>query len=109
MAATVQPQTRQFELAHVLVLDLADASSLPASRHRVQLDDLQEFVRRTSKFSGALAKDPIGMSPSRDGMVLVFYGDPEAPLRCAMEISRQARSAKRIHLRMGLHSWPVSS
>lgn len=107
MAATVQPQTQQLELAHVLFLDVAGFSSLPASQQRVALQDLQECVHRTSEFGKAQSKDQITVVPSVDGMALVFFGDPEAPLRCAVEISRSARKEERIRLRMGLHSWPV--
>src|ERR1039457_173668 len=59
MAATVHPQTQQLELAHVLLLDIAGSSSLPASQQRVLLENLQEFVRRTSEFGRARAKDQI--------------------------------------------------
>lgn len=107
MAATVQPQTQRLELAHVLFLDVAGFSSLPASQQRVELQDLQECVHRTSEFGKARVKDQITVVPSGDGMALVFFGDPEAPLRCAVEISRSARREERIRLRMGLHSWPV--
>jgi len=107
MAATVQPQTQQLELAHVLLLEIADSSSLPASQQDARLHDLQEVVCRTNEFVKARARDQITVVPSGAGMALVFFGDPEAPLRCAVEISRQARDAEKFHLRMGLHSWPV--
>ena len=107
MAATLQPQTQQLELAHVLVLDIAGSSSLPVAEQRVLLENLQEFVHRTREFGRARAQDQITVVPSGDGMALVFFGDPEAPLRCAVEISRCARSTNKFRLRMGLHSWPV--
>ena len=40
-------------------------------------------------------------------MALVFYNTPEAPVECALEISRAAKSIP-IKLRMGVHSGPVS-
>jgi serine/threonine protein kinase len=107
MAATLQPQTQQLELAHVLFLDVAGSSSLPVAQQRVLLQNLQECVHDTSEFGRARARDQITEVPSGDGMALIFFGDPEAPLRCAVEISRSARSAEKIRLRMGLHSWPV--
>ena len=107
MAATIQPQTQQLEFAHVLLLEIAGSSSLPGSQPGSRLNDLQELVRRTSEFGKARAGDQITVMPSGAGIALVFFGDPEAPLRCAVEISRQARGAERVHLRMGLHSWPV--
>jgi serine/threonine protein kinase len=107
MAAIIQPQTQQLELAHVLLLDVAGSSSLPPTQQRVLLENLLEFVRRTSEFGKARARDQILEVPSADGMALAFFGDPEAPLRCALEISRSFRGAEKIRFRMGLHSWPV--
>src|SRR5437016_1126480 len=41
-------------------------------------------------------------------MALVFYNTPEAPVECALEISRAARENPELKLRMGIHSGPVS-
>src|SRR5947199_5919841 len=41
-------------------------------------------------------------------MALVFYTSPEAPVRCAMELSRALQGHPRLRLRMGIHSGPVS-
>src|ERR1700690_707592 len=107
MAAIVPPQAQQLDLAHVLCLDLAGSSSPPALQDRAALQNLQEVVQRTSEFGRARAMNQISVAPSGDGMAFVFIGDPEAPLRCAVEISRKIPSAARARLRMGLHSWPV--
>ena len=41
-------------------------------------------------------------------MALVFFGDPEAPARCAVHLDQMVRSGSAaIRLRMGLHSGPV--
>jgi adenylate cyclase len=40
-------------------------------------------------------------------MALVFYTSPEAPVRCAMELSRLLKDRPRLRLRMGIHSGPV--
>ena len=40
-------------------------------------------------------------------MALVFFGDPETPVRCAVELSRALRQHPEIKLRMGIHSGPV--
>lgn len=108
MAAIVPPQAQQLELAHVLFLDVADSSSLSASQHHAALQNLQEFIERTSEFCKARARDQITVTPCGDGMAVVFSGDPETPLRCAVEISRCARSTNKFRLRMGLHCWPES-
>ena len=41
-------------------------------------------------------------------MALVFYTSPDAPVRCAMQISRALKDHPRLHIRMGIHSGPVS-
>ena len=41
-------------------------------------------------------------------MALVFYTSPEAPVQCAVEISRALKEHPRLQLRMGIHSGPVS-
>src|SRR5437870_10146852 len=40
-------------------------------------------------------------------MALVFFNDPEAPVRCGLELSRMLRSHPGIALRMGIHSGPI--
>jgi serine/threonine-protein kinase len=41
-------------------------------------------------------------------MALVFFNSPEAPVRCAIEISKQLKQHPRLSLRMGIHSGPVN-
>src|SRR5213594_2217954 len=41
-------------------------------------------------------------------MALVFYTSPEAPVRCAIELSRALKDHRRLRVRMGIHSGPVS-
>ena len=41
-------------------------------------------------------------------MALVFYKSPEEPAQCAVEISRALKEHPHLHLRMGIHSGPVS-
>src|SRR3954451_10282796 len=41
-------------------------------------------------------------------MALVFYNTPEAPVECALEISRAVKEHPELKLRMGVHSGPVS-
>src|SRR5947207_15678707 len=41
-------------------------------------------------------------------MALVFFNSPEAPVRCAIEISQVLKESPQIRLRMGIHSGPVN-
>src|SRR5260370_12457948 len=45
--------------------------------------------------------------PTGDGMALAFFGDPLAPVRCAIELSRSLHASSEIPLRMGLSSGPT--
>jgi TolB-like protein/Flp pilus assembly protein TadD len=42
-------------------------------------------------------------------MALVFFGSPEAPVRCALEIGKAIKNYPRLQLRMGIHSGPVNA
>ena len=46
--------------------------------------------------------------PTGDGMSLVFFDDPQAPIECATEIAAALKSHPDIRLRMGIHSGPVN-
>jgi class 3 adenylate cyclase len=42
-------------------------------------------------------------------MALIFHGNPEEPVECALEVSRALKAHPELPLRMGVHSGPVSS
>src|SRR5207244_8466577 len=72
---------------------------------------LQIFNRKergTEQFHGADVNTRLITIPTGDGMALVFYNTPEAPVECALEISRAAREHPELKLRMGVHSGAVS-
>jgi eukaryotic-like serine/threonine-protein kinase len=68
---------------------------------------LQDAVRQTSEFVRAEAADELIRLPTGDGMALVFFRDAEAPVRCALELSRILQDYPSVQLRMGIHSGPV--
>ncbi len=103
MAATVQLQTQQLEVAHVLFMDIAGYVRLPSAEQNRLLQELQGCIRSTKEFSEERARDQIISLECAEGIALVFFGDPEAPLRCAMEVNHRTRTTERIRLRMGLH------
>jgi class 3 adenylate cyclase len=41
-------------------------------------------------------------------MALVFRDNPEAPARCALELSKRLKSHSELRVRMGIHSGPVN-
>ena len=46
--------------------------------------------------------------PTGDGGALVFRNSPEAPVLCALEISKALKSHPELRIRMGIHSGPVN-
>src|ERR1700730_10149796 len=99
--------SRTLEIAHVLFTDIVGYSKLPMDEQEELLMQLQEAVRQTSEFSRAEAADELIRLPTGDGMALVFFRDAEAPVRCALELSRALRNHPDLKLRLGIHSGPV--
>ncbi len=100
-------QHKAMKLAHVLFMDIVDYSNLPIDQQTKVVQTLQEIVRGTAEVTRAQATDQIISIATGDGMALVFFNDPMAPVQCAMEISRALKSRPEIKLRMGIHSGPV--
>ena len=96
------------QIAHVLFMDIVGYSKLLINdQSRIQ-QELNEIVRHTEQFRHAEAAKKLICLPVGDGMALVFFDHPEAPARCALEISKALQSHPQIPLRMGLHSGPVN-
>jgi len=96
------------EIAHVLFIDIVGYSKLSINEQRAAVDELNHIVRASDEFQKAEASDRLIKIPTGDGMALVFYTSVEAPVQCAVEISRVVREHPRLQLRMGVHSGPVS-
>jgi adenylate cyclase len=98
----------QLEIAHVLFMDVVGYSKLLLDEQRQRLQALNEVVRSTAQFRASEANGKLVRIPTGDGMALIFRDTVEAPLRCAVEISQEIKKHPEIHLRMGIHSGPVS-
>ena len=98
----------ELEIAYVLFIDIVGYSKLLIDQQRRLLELLNEIVRGTEQFRKAEASHRLITIPTGDGMALVFYNAPEAPVECALEISRAAREHPELKLRMGVHSGAVS-
>jgi TolB-like protein/class 3 adenylate cyclase/Tfp pilus assembly protein PilF len=107
MAAEVKKEI-QLEIAHVLFTDIVGYSTLPINQQRALVERLNEIVRGTDEFQAAEAARRLIKIPTGDGITLVFYHSPEAPVECALEISRALKQHPELPLRMGIHSGPVS-
>ncbi len=95
-------------MAHVLFLDLVGFSLIAeiAEQRRI-VEELQEVVRRVPEFQRAAASDESVRLPTGDGMALVFFRDPVASVRCAIQLARTLREHPHLKVRMGLHTGPV--
>src|SRR6266699_915041 len=98
----------QLEIAHVLFTDIVGYSKLPINEQRALVELLNETVRGTDEFQAAETAGCLIKIPTGDGITLVFYHSPEAPVECALEISRALKQHPELQLRMGIHSGPVS-
>ena len=98
----------KFEIGHVLFIDIVGYSKLLITEQSDQLQTLREVVRSTEQFKKAEAEGKLLRLPTGDGGALIFRNSLEAPVLCALEISRALRSHPEVKVRMGIHSGPVN-
>ncbi len=98
----------QLEIAHVLFVDIVGYSKLLINEQHEFLQELNQIVRTTETFRAAEAAGKLIRLPTGDGMALAFATTPEAPVQCALQISKALKSRPELHVRMGIHSGPVS-
>lgn len=98
---------RKLEVGYVLFMDLVGYSRLLIEEQKQTVEELQETVRGLDEFREATEENRLIRLPTGDGMALVFFGDPEAPFRAAVELSRALREHPTLKLRMGIHTGPV--
>jgi len=98
----------ELEIAHVLFIDIVAYSRMAIDDQRAAIEELNQVVQSTDEFQKAESANRLLKIPTGDGMALVFYRSPEAPVECALEISRALKEHPRLKLRMGVHSGPVS-
>ncbi len=100
-----QPSTP--EIAHVLFMDIVGFSKHRIHHQSYLQQKLNEVVTGTDEFRRARERNQIISKSTGDGMALVFFVDPEAPVRCALQVSRALRDNPEVELRMGIHTGPV--
>src|SRR6476660_6147215 len=98
----------KFEIGHVLFIDIVGYSKLLITEQSDQLQTLRQILRGTEQFKKAETEDKLLRLPTGDGGALVFRTSPEAPVLCALEISKALKSHPELHMRMGVHSGPVN-
>ena len=98
----------KFQIGHVLFIDIVGYSKLLITEQSEQIQKLKEIVRATEQFRIAAAEGKLLRLPTGDGGALVFRTTPEAPVWCALEISKALKNHPELHVRMGIHSGPVN-
>src|SRR6184192_2437522 len=98
----------RLEIGHVLFMDVVGYSKLLLDEQRELVEHLTEIVRNTEQVRAAEAADKLIRLPAGDGMALVFFNSPEAPVQCAIEITKKLKQHPQLKLRMGIHSGPVN-
>jgi TolB-like protein/Tfp pilus assembly protein PilF/class 3 adenylate cyclase len=98
----------KLEIGHVLFIDIVGYSKLLITEQSEQMQKLREIVRGTEQFRLAEAEGKLLRLPTGDGGALVFRTNVEAPVLCALEISKELRKHPELRVRMGIHSGPVN-
>src|SRR5881296_4119902 len=104
----VQSSDVKLEIGHVLFIDIVGYCKLLITDQSRQLQKLKAIVRGTEQFRLAEAEGKLLRLPTGDGGALVFRTSPEAPVLCALEISKELKNHPELHVRMGIHSGPVN-
>src|SRR5207249_12208428 len=101
------PTDSHLEIAHVLFIDIVGYSKLLIDQQTELVKELNEKVRNTEEFRAAEAAGKLIRIATGDGMALAFFTSPDAPVRCALQLTEVVRQSPRLQLRMGIHSGPV--
>jgi TolB-like protein/class 3 adenylate cyclase len=100
----------KLELAHVLLIDIVGYSKLLIDDQQAAVHALNTVARDSNEVQSAAAAGKLVRLPTGDGVALIFFTTPEAPVRCAVEIARSLRALDpSLQVRMGIHSGPVTS
>lgn len=94
-------------LAHVLFIDIVGSCKFLINEQSALLRCLTGIVRNTTQVHHAKATGKLIRLPTGDGMALAFFTNPDAPIRCALEISKALKNHPNLPVRMGIHSGPV--
>jgi class 3 adenylate cyclase len=97
-------QIQAVEMASVLFLDIVSYSIQPMDVQSQLINQLQQIVRGTEQVKIASSYGDLLLLPTGDGMAMVFFHNPIAPVLCAIEIARVLKQHHHLGLRMGIHS-----
>src|ERR1700745_2512550 len=90
----------KFEIGHVLFIDIVGYSKLLITEQSEQIQKLKEIVRGAEQVRIAEAEGKLLRLPTGDGGALVFRTSPEAPVLCALEVSKELKRHPELRVRM---------
>ena len=100
--------TFALEMAHVLYLDFMAAEGVSSDEKRRLERELEGFVAGSPECERARLQDQLIMQTGEQGLALLFFGDLESPIRCAVELARAMRKqGSGFGVRMGAHAGPA--
>jgi class 3 adenylate cyclase len=88
-------------------IDIVAYSKLAIDQQKEVVQQLNQYVRDSEQFRRADAAGKLIRIATGDGVVLAFFTSPDAPVRCAIEVSKAVCNSSALQLRMGIHSGPV--
>src|SRR5207237_9809299 len=106
--AAEPPTVSRLEVGHVLFLDIVGYSKLLSDKQRKVFQLLKDIVRDTSQFRSAEAANKLVRILTGDGMVLAFFTSVDAPVRCALEMSRKLLEHPELTVRVGMNGGTVA-
>jgi hypothetical protein len=80
-------------------MDVVGYSKLLIDDQREVLEELNQIVRGTETVRAADAAGRLTRIPPGDGMVLIFSTTPDAPVQCALEISKALKIRPELQVR----------
>ncbi|MFL6528243.1 MAG: tetratricopeptide repeat protein [Chthoniobacterales bacterium] len=90
------------------MMDVVGYSKLLITEQIQVMGELTRVVKSTRRFRRGEETGQLIRVPAGDGMILVFFDEPEAAIESALEISAALKDQPAISIRMGIHSGPVS-
>jgi hypothetical protein len=88
MATEVKKEI-ELEIAHVLFIDIVGYSKLLVDHQRKLLELLNHIVRSSEQVAKAEANNRLITIPTGDGVALVFYNTPEAPVDARSKLAER--------------------
>jgi TolB-like protein/Tfp pilus assembly protein PilF len=98
----------KFETGQVLAVQIVPP---PPNTSEASVDEIEALIRiveKTDAFRGAKVTDKVRRLPIQNGIALVFTSTPDAPVRCATQISKALGKQATLPVRMGVHRGPIS-